>query len=393
MKILVICQYYYPEPFRLPDICSELVKQGHEVTVVTGVPNYPMGKIYPGYGHRQKRNEVIDGVKVHRCFTIGRRSGPLFRMLNYYSYPLSSSRYVAKMKEEYDVVFVNQLSPIMMADAAIKYKKKHGTRLVMYCLDMWPESLTAGGIGTDSAIYRHYRKVSAKIYRQADELLISSKSFRKYIVDEFGIADEKIKYMPQYSEELFTPETCSKAQDENIDLLFAGNIGTVQSVETIVRAAAATRDIENLRWHIVGDGSDLENCKKLAEELGVESITFYGRKPIEEMPKYYSMADAMLITMEVNDSISRTLPGKVQTYMAAGKPIIGAINGEAADVISEANCGLCTNAENSDGLAELVREFCSERKITEYGENSRSYYVNVFAKDAAMRILEESLSR
>lgn len=393
MKILVICQYYYPEPFRLPDICAELVRRGHEVTVVTGIPNYPMGKIYPGYDRGRRRDEVIDGVKVHRCFTIGRRSGPIFRLLNYYSYPLSSSRYTAKIKEEYDVVFVNQLSPIMMADAAIKYKKKHGTKLVMYCLDMWPESLTAGGIGTDSAVYRHYHKVSAKIYRQADELLISSKSFRKYIIDEFGIADEKIKYMPQYSEELFTPETCSKVRDENIDLLFAGNIGTVQSVETIVRAAAATKDIENLRWHVVGDGSDLENCKRLAEELGVETVTFYGRKPIEEMPKYYSMADAMLITMEDNESISRTLPGKVQTYMAAGKPIIGAINGEAADVITEANCGLCTNAEDSDGLAELVREFCSGDKITEYGENSRSYYVNVFAKDAAMQILEESLSQ
>ena len=119
MKILVVCQYYYPEPFRHPDICEELVKRGHEVTVVTGLPNYPMGEIYKGYQNGEKRDEVLNGVKVHRCYTIGRKQGALYRFLNYYSYALSSTRYIKKIKEEYDVVFVNQLSPVMMANANV----------------------------------------------------------------------------------------------------------------------------------------------------------------------------------------------------------------------------------------------------------------------------------
>ena len=154
MKILVICQYYSPEPFRHSDICEELVKRGHEVTVVTGLPNYPMGKIYDGFRHGKKRDEQINGVKIHRCFIIGRRHGAIFRFLNYYSYAISSHFYVKHLKDDFDVVFVNQLSPVMMAKAGITYKKKHNKKLVLYCLDLWPESLVAGGITRGSFIYK-----------------------------------------------------------------------------------------------------------------------------------------------------------------------------------------------------------------------------------------------
>ena len=148
MKILVICQYYYPEPFRISDICEELVKLGHTVDVVTGIPNYPMGEIYEGYRKGEKRDEIINGVNVHRCFTIGRKHGAFYRFLNYYSYAFSSSQYVKRLNDDYDVLFVNQLSPVMMAKAGIVYKKKHHKKLVLYCLDLWPASLTAGKLPT-----------------------------------------------------------------------------------------------------------------------------------------------------------------------------------------------------------------------------------------------------
>ena len=146
MKILVVCQHYAPEPFRHPDICEELARRGHEVTVITGQPNYPMGVIYEGYQGRKKRQEALNGVQIHRTFTIGRRRGPLFRILNYYSYALSSAAFVKSMQDKFDVIFVNQLSPVMMANAAVAYKQMHGTPIVLYCLDLWPESLVAGGI-------------------------------------------------------------------------------------------------------------------------------------------------------------------------------------------------------------------------------------------------------
>lgn len=386
MRILVVCQYYAPEPFRISDICEEFVKKGHEVTVVTGVPNYPMGKIYDGYRHGEKRDEVINGVKVHRCFTIGRRSGVIWRFLNYYSYMLSSTHYVSKLKVDYDAVFVNQLSPVMMANAAIKYKKKHNTKVVLYCLDLWPESLVAGGVKRGSFIYRFFHKVSEKIYKAVDNILITSNSFAEYFEKEFGITETQ--YLPQYAEELFTPEMCKKEPTDTINLMFAGNIGVAQSVDTIVKAAKLTADIPDLRWHIVGDGSELAKLKEMAKDM--RQVIFYGRKPLEEMPKYYAMADAMLVTMQKDPVLSLTLPGKVQTYLAAGKPIIGAIDGETSLVIRAADCGNCAGAEDAEALAENVRTFIKmDREML--GRNARSYYDTHFQKRMFIEQMESKL--
>lgn len=390
MKILTVCQYYYPEPFRITDICEELVKKGHEVSVVTGLPNYPMGQIYDGYRHGEKRDEIINGVRVHRCFTIGRRSGIIFRFLNYYSYAISSSLYVKELAPDYDMVFVNQLSPVMMANAGIKYKKKHGKPLLLYCLDLWPESLAAGGIKPGSVIYRLFRLVSSKIYHAADRILVTSRSFSKYFEDCFGIDDTE--YLPQYAESIFTPEECRKAPNETIDLMFAGNLGAAQSVDTIIRAAALTLDIPNLRWHIVGDGSELENLKGLSRELKTSNVVFHGREPLDEMPRYYAMADAMLVTMKRDPVLSMTLPGKVQTYMAAGKPILGAIDGATQMTIDESGAGICVKADDAACLADAARDFVKRPEIhVLHGRNSRLYFEGNFQKTTFMEKLEYEL--
>lgn len=378
MKILVICQYYYPEPFRITDICEELVKRGNEVFVITGQPNYPMGKIYDGYKGKKHKDENINGVKIHRCFTVARGNGIIKRFLNYYSFAFFSSRYVSRISEEFDVVFVNQLSPVMMAKAGIKYKKKHGKKVFLYSLDLWPESLTAGGIKRGSKIYSYYHCVSEKIYKSADMIGITSKSFAEYFEKEFGITGAK--YLPQYSEEIFNPEICRKEPNGYIDLMFAGNIGVMQDIDTIIEAARLTADIKNLRWHIVGDGSEFERLKESARDC--KNIIFHGRQPLEKMPEYYAMADAMLVTLKDDPTISFTLPGKVQTYMAAGKPIIGAINGETALVLKEADCGYCTQSSNPDELAENVRALIMDNNIVKFSKNSFEYYKNKYSKNS-----------
>lgn len=387
MKILVICQYYKPEPFRISDICEELVRRGHEVTVITGVPNYPLGKIYDEYNNGKKRNEMINGVKVHRCFTIARRQGIIFRLLNYYSYMFSSMRYVKKLSDDYDVVFVNQLSPVMMTNAGVKYKKKYCVPLVMYCLDLWPESLLSIGIRKGSLIYNFFHKVSKKIYKQADKIFTTSKSFSDYFEKEFNITG--IEYLPQYAEILFTSEQCCKKTNDYIDLMFAGNIGVAQNVEIIIEAAILTADIPNLRWHIVGDGSEYKKMKAKAE--GIENIIFYGRKSLEEMPQLYAMADAMLVTMQKNYVLSLTLPGKVQTYMAAGKPIIGAVEGETNFIVVEANCGICAEPGNAESLAKCVRKFIDMDKDM-MGRNAKEYYDKHFQKDMFIDKLEKEFN-
>lgn len=390
MKILVLCQYYAPEPFRLPDICQALAEQGHDVTVVTGTPNYPEGHIYPGYEKGQRRDETVNGVKVHRCPLIPRKSGVLYRFLNYYSFVLSSERYLRSCREDFDVVFVNQLSPVMMAQAGLSWARRHGKKCVLYCLDLWPESLLAGGISTSSPIYKFFLKVSQGIYRRADAILITSRGFEKYFRETLGVEDKPIVYLPQYAEELFDrlPET--KKTDEKVHFLFAGNVGTAQSVETIVEAAALLREEGRIHIHIVGSGISLENCREKAR--GLQNITFHGRQPLEAMPEFYAMADVLLITLVDDPVMSQTLPGKVQTYLAAGKPLVGAIGGETARVISDARCGLWGRAQDASALAENIRRAASDADIRRtWGENARNYYETNFRKEYFMQTLSRVL--
>ena len=283
----------------------------------------------------------------------------------------------------------------MMANAGVLYKKKRGTKLALYCMDLWPESLTVGGIKKGSFIYKHYHKVSKRIYRKADVLMVTSKTFKQYLMKEFGVKEETIVYMPQYAEAMFSAENCKKEKSETVDLLFAGNIGAAQSMETIIHTANRTKDIENLRWHIVGDGSELENCKKLVEKFNLSTVLFYGRKPLEEMPSFYQKADAMLVTLVKGSFVSLTLPGKVQTYMAAGKPILGAIDGETAEIIAEAKCGYCGPAEDVDSLEKNVRAFYQDVKGERekvLGENSLKYYRQNFTQEKFFEILMKELS-
>lgn len=387
MNILVICQHYFPEPFRISDICEELVRRGNKVTVVTGTPNYPMGEIYPGYENGQKSDEVINGVRVIRCKIHPRKTGAIHRLWNYYSYPRASTRAVKRLKDNFDVVFIYQLSPVMMAKAGIRYAKKHHIESVLYCLDLWPASIGAGGV-TGGVIYKWFDRESRKVYRAVDKILVSSKSFSGYFAEKFGINDTT--YLPQYAEERFTPDECRKKPDGFVDLMFAGNVGAAQSVDTIVRAAALCRDIPNLRWHVVGDGIALDECKKLAEELSAPVI-FHGRQPSSEMPRYYAMADAMLVTMKKDPIISLTLPGKVQSYMAAGKPIIGAIDGEANDIIRESKCGFCCEADDAGSLSNNARNFIGADKEV-LGNNARQYCVDNFSKEQFTTALLLSLA-
>lgn len=392
MKILVVCQHYYPEPFRITDICEELVKRGHEVTMVTGTPNYPMGKIYAGYEKGKMRDEIRAGVKIHRCFEIGRRTGTLFRFLNYYSFAISSKRYIKRMKEKFDVVFANQLSPVMMVNGAVAYKKRHGAKLVMYVMDLWPESLIVGGVKRGSLLYRYYHKVSKKIYRAADKLLVTSKLFKDYLSKEFGIDKGGIGYLPQYAEDLFSAVDCKKEPNGSVDLLFAGNIGAAQSLMTVCNAATKTQDLP-VCYHIVGDGIELEKCKAYCTEHGLSKVVFYGRRPLNEMSNFYAKADGMLLTLVKDEVLSLTLPGKAQTYMAAGKPVIGAIDGAGAEFIKEANCGYVSEAENAESLAENIRAFVEDvktGKAIEFGANARAYYEQHFAKENFLTNLEKT---
>lgn len=379
MNILVICQNYYPEQFRITDICEELIKRGENVTVLTGLPNYPKGKIEKGYRWFRKRREVINGVNVIRTWEIGRRTGNLFRMLNYFSYAFSATIKTLFMTKKYDIVYVYQLSPILMAIPGIIYKKIHKKKLVLYCLDLWPDSLKAGGISEQSSIYKIFEKISNKIYNQSDEILVTSKSFIDNMKNKLK-KDINITYLPQYAEEVL--ELKKKSEDsQELNLVFAGNIGKAQSVQTIIEAAENIEKIgANIKIHIVGNGSEYATCKKQAEN--VKNIEFYGSKPITEMQYFYDMADAMLVTLDSKSFSSSTLPGKVQACMKTGNPIIAAANGETQIIINEAKCGYCVEAENAQQLTDAIIKFNNlpreEKDIL--SNNAIKYYNKNFSK-------------
>ena len=396
MKILTVCQYYHPEPFRIHEVCEELVKRGHTVTVLTGLPNYPMGVIPEEYRGREHMDETVNGVHVIRVKERPRTPGKIGLARNYVSFVWHASLKALTMKKDFDVIFVYQLSPVLMAIPAYVAKWFSRTKkIAIYCLDLWPESLTSLGIRRRSLFFRFMRRVSIRIYRGAYTIAYTSRMFNKYFIEELRIANKRFMHIPQFADELFSDITQMPAQEkkDTVDYVFAGNVGMMQSVDTIIKAAALVTD-ERIRWHIVGDGFALDECKKLAVREGLdEKVTFYGRLPVEEMPRFYMMADAMIVTLADNDTISYTLPGKVQSYMAAGKAVIASANGETATLIKEADCGLCTPAQDEKALAEIADRMAAAGDFARLGKNSKRYYDRHFTKKNHVDLIEKMLGK
>ena len=390
MKILATCQYGFPEPYPFLDPREELVKRGHTVHAITGMPNYPMGKIYPGYSIFKEKEEVHEGIQITHVPLIPREKNIVFRFLNYHSYPISAKRRVMQLSGDYDVVFANQTSPVMMVEPAIAYAKKWNKKVVMYCMDLWPASLEVGGVSKNSLIYRYYHKISQRIYTNVDLILVTSKSFKDYF-DE-----NKIIYLPQYSV-LEQSRVEAEQNKKTTDFVFAGNVGTAQNLQILVNAAEIVekemiRDNgREIYFHIVGDGQELENLKKIVKERKLKNVVFYGRRPLEEMPKFYAMADAMLVTLTPNKLVSLTLPAKVQSYMTAGKAILASANGEINQVLSESHVGYCAPADDVQGFVENIKKFIMDENRPEYGKNAIKFYEENFSKEKVISRLEKIL--
>lgn len=388
MKILVVCQHFYPENFRINDICYELVKKGNDVTVLTGLPNYPKGKILKEYKWHKNRNQVINGVKIKRCSLVGRGSSTLKMIINYMWFAIFGSIKALFMKKDYDIVYVYQLSPITMTWPAIVVKKIKKIPLIIHVLDQWPVSITTGGISKKSLPYKILTKWSKNAYSKADIITCSSKSFKNYFLNELKLPKEKrFIYMPSYAESLY--DNCKTEKNDKFDLLFAGNIGPAQSVETIIEAANLLKDEKKIMFHIVGDGLSKNNCEELTRKYNLKNVIFYGYHKVEDMKKYYELADAFLITMVDNEVVNSTLPAKVQSYMLAGKPIIGAISGEVKNVIEEAECGLCCESLDYVSFAKIIKKAYKSNNKQLWSKNSYKYYKDNFEKEKCINDLEE----
>jgi glycosyltransferase involved in cell wall biosynthesis len=389
MNILLISQYYYPEQFLINEIAAELVKRGHKITVLTGLPNYPDGVVPEQYKHG-KRDEVVGGIRIIRTYERGRGKGKANLVLNYLSYAFSASR-KAKRLGKFDLVFCYQLSPITMAAPAVAYKKKYHVPIMLYCLDIWPESAQAH-IGTGK-LYSIIAKYSKKIYSQCDKIAVTSEPFIQYMVSKNGIDKNRLVYIPQHADGEMLNMNLAAADNGIVNFMFAGNLGKGQKIETIIKAVALLKDRKDFCVHVVGGGSMKSALELLADELEVtDKIIFHGQKPRSEMKEWYKKADALLITLRGNNFVGNTMPGKLQTYMTTGKPIFGAINGAAKQVIEEAKCGSCVPAEDVDGLAQIMLDYIEHKdKYSECGENGRKYFKKHFTMSVFIERLEKEM--
>ena len=390
MKLLAVCQHYYPENFQITPICEQLAKDGYDVTVLTGLPNYPSGVVPPEYktGHR---DEMINGVRVIRCYEFGRRKGPVFLAVNYLSYMSSALMKSFKLDADFDLVFIYQLSPVLMAIPGQRYAKRRRVPVALYCCDLWPESMKMYIKSESNPLFRLMKAVSKRIYDATDRIMVQSHSFLSYLREVHGIPMEKMSYLPAFADEAylrqdFTPE------GDTTDFVFLGNLGIAQNLIAVLKAVEKIKDLPGFQVHFVGSGSMLSAMQEFVAAHGLGDIVrFYGQRPVEEMPDFYRLADACLVSLKADNATGLTLPAKVQGYMAAGKPILGMMDGSAKQVIEESGCGVCVGAGDIDGFADAMRSFVTEKeKYAECGRKAREYFIENFRKDRFIKRLEET---
>ena len=396
LRILVVTQCFYPDIYAVNDIVEEMVKRGHKVTVLTGLPDYTTSKIPPAYRHGKRRHEHYKGADVYRVQTIARHHGPIWRSLNYLSFVVSGSfrawtqdftktdvwgrkntekRDFEKdaasggdkgRQEEtdagFDVIYVWEVSPVTMAVPAIRLAKRYRKPLFLYCMDIWPECVKAMGINERNPAFPIIHAWSRLIYNACDHIAVSSKPFFAYLEQTNRVPPSRMSYLPQYADDTLLLSDFTKQPDGHADFLFIGNIGKAQKLDCLVKAMSVFKKREEdstvahkVTLHLVGGGSDEERIRGLAHRLGLtDRIRFYGPKPAAEAAQYYKKADVCVLTLDGSTQIGDTLPGKLQTYMAAGKPVIAAANGATKEIIEESHCGICTPAGDDRALGEAL---------------------------------------
>ncbi len=389
MNILVVSQFYYPDDFRINDVTKALAADGHRVLVVTGLPDYATGRVPKPYRFFRRRRETLDGVSVVRTPIVARRKGVFFRALNYLSFVISGSLYALFTRFRADVVFSCETSPVLQTLPAIVYQKRRRVPLVLYCCDIWPECLKVWNVRESDWLFRRMHTLSRYIYRQGDIVPISSPPFRAYLREVNGIPDDKMVELPQHAEDLYSGIAGQYEENGCADFLFAGNIGAAQQVDCLIRAVSLIQTERPFCVHIVGDGSERAACEELVEHFGLRGrVIFHGKHPLSEMEPFYRLADCFVLTMMGGGVGDATLPAKIQGYLSAGKPIVGAADGISARMIEEAGCGVCVPADDSVALAQAMTAVLERpAAFREMGLRGRRYYEANYTKEIFMKRL------
>lgn len=401
MRILVVSQYFWPENFKINDLCEALIDEGHEVTVYTGIPNYPEGSYYPGYTCLNLKEEYLGKIKIIRVPHFPRgKNNKIFLILNYLSYFMVASVLAPfKIKGQYDKILAYGVSPVTVIIPAILLRFIKKAPLFFWIADLWPESLEATGMVKNKKILKFISRIIGIFYNYVDCILVTSKGFIPRI-KSVGVENEKIEYLPQWAENLFNNPAESSFSDDRIPkegfkVMFAGNIGIAQDFQTIVEAAKKLSQHKEVYFLILGDGLMANWAKGEVKKNKMESnFIFLGKKPLSQMPDYYRTADAMLLSLMDTDLFSITVPAKLQSYMATGKPIIASINGEGAELVELAQAGVVVPASSPDLLAKEILKLSQREKphLDQMGKNAKRFYDENFDRkiliNKLLKILE-----
>lgn len=395
--ILVISQYFYPEQFRINDICTEWVKRGYKVTVVTGIPNYPQGKFYTGYGLFKKRKENYKGIDIIRIPLIPRGKNSMMLILNYLSFIASGFFWKLMTRIQADYVFIFEVSPMTQALPGIWYSKKEKIPCYLYVQDLWPENVEIITGITNKIIIGSIGKMVDYIYSKSTNIFTTSKSFVKSIHDR-GVSLDKIKYWPQYAEDFYVPfdknDISEIPNDGAFNIIFAGNIGVAQGLDILPKVAKLLKikSSKKIRFNIVGDGRYKDELVDIIKEAGLsKQFNFIKKQSANRIPKFLAASDAAFLSLADNWLFEMTIPAKVQSYMACGIPIIASASGETEKIINESNCGLCSKPGNINELADYIIEMSNKSKeeLNQLGNNARKYYIENFDKQVLLAKMDK----
>lgn len=396
-KILVVTQHFWPENFRINDIVEGFLQDGIAVDVLCGLPNYPKGEWFPGYSAADPFEEEWHGARLYRCKEVPRRGNTSVNIfLNYVSWPWYAAHALHRLPGGYDAVFCFNTSPVLMCWPAIRYAKKHHIPFTNYVLDIWPENLYSVLNVKNKALRAIAQGVSDALYKKADRLIAMSEPLQQRLCQRTGMPPQKVAVIPQYCEDFYAvpqPDAALQAQfGGRFNLVFTGTFTPAQSLETVITAVqdARSRGADMLHLLLVGDGMSRAALEAKVKELHAEdAVTFYGSVPATDIPKFTALADALIVCLSDSPDLGLTVPAKVASYMAAGKPVLASMDGAGNAAVAAAG-GLsspaCDAAALTDNLLALTRMDAAQRAAM--GQSAKEYYLAHYRRSELLRKLE-----
>ena len=392
MKILIVTQYIYPEPFKSTELAFELAARGYHVDVLTGIPNYPEGEYYSGYGLFKKRKEVVNGVTFYRCMQTPRKllPGGVGLMLNYLTFMMNATLWVLfkfAWKKRYDAIITHEPSPITQIVPACILGNMKKIPVYSWIQDIWPDALVSAGGSIGQRLAPLVGKVTDWVYRNSTKLLITSKGMAP-LINRNADHSDKIIYYPQWSEDMMAdlgnmPANIENVRSENYNIMMAGSLNSGIGVPTVLALCEEMKN-DAVNFVFVGGGSEEQNMRDFVKDKGLKNVRFTGRKPFADMPYYTQQADAMLLTLKKTEMkhLDIVVPARVQSYISGGKPVLAMIGSGATEIINEANCGYAVPAGDYKAMAEIIRtQVLTDKKgMAKKGKNGRKYFEQNFTK-------------